>query len=74
MVEGIAHQMQERVPNLFHDRFIELSLFARNAELYLFPQMLAKVVNHTWKTIKGKTDGEHTDAHDAFLQLAGVTL
>src|SRR5262249_20220860 len=37
MVEGIAHEMQERIPDLFHDRFIEFSLFARNSELHLFP-------------------------------------
>jgi hypothetical protein len=37
MIEGIAHEMQEGIPNLFHDCFIKLSLFARNGELHLFP-------------------------------------
>ena len=74
MIEGIAHEMQEGIPNLFHDCFIKLSLFARNGELHLLPQLLTKVVDQTWKTVKDKTDGEHADAHDAFLQLAGVAL
>ena len=74
MVEGITHQVQEGIANLFQDRFVEFRLFARDLKLGLFPQLLAQVVDQAWETIEGETHRQHANAHDTFLQFAGIAL
>src|SRR5438552_24088 len=74
MVQGIAHQVYEGIADFLHDRLIELCLFPRDRQLRLFAKLLAQVMDKAWKAIEDKTDGQHADAHDAFLQFTCVAF
>ena len=74
MVHGIPDQVHQRIADLFQHRLVEFGVFSRQAQFHLLAQFLAEIVHQARKAVEGKTDGEHANTHDAFLQFARISL
>ena len=74
VVDGVAHQVHQRIADLLEHGLVELGAVAGEAQLDLLAEALAQVAHQARKAVEHEADGQHAHAHDAFLQLAHVAL
>src|SRR6185437_4625459 len=74
VVDGIAHQVNQRIADLLEHGLVELGLLTRELQLDLLAEALRQVAHHAREAAENEGDGQHANPHDAFLQLAHVAL
>src|SRR5688572_23583962 len=52
MIQGVTHQMRERITNFFHYGSIQLSFGTVDSELDIFAQLFADIAYHALETIE----------------------
>ena len=59
MVHGVAHQVGQRIANLFHHGFVQLGLGAADDQLDVFAQLLANIAHHALEAVEGAANLHH---------------
>ena len=59
MVHGIAHDVHQRVGELFHHRLVQLGVRAGDQQLDVLVQLLADIAHHPREALEHFTDGHH---------------
>ena len=72
VVERVAHQMDQRVANLFQHGLVELGVLTGELQLDFLAELAGQIVHQARKAVERKADGQHANLHDAFLQFARV--
>ena len=72
MIGGISHEVRERIADGLDDGFIQLGFLAGEDELNLLPRFPREISDQPGKPAEGAADGQHTDAHDPFLNFPRV--
>src|SRR5882672_914855 len=73
VIERVADQMHERIADLLEHGLVEFSALAGEFEFDLLGELARKIVHDAGKAVECKTDRQHADLHDAFLQLARIS-
>ena len=73
MIEGVSHQMNQRVAQFIDHAFIEFRLFTTDFQMDAFSAFFGQVSNNAFKAIEERCDGNHSCIEYAFLQTLGHT-
>ena len=71
MVQGVADEVAERVADLFEDGPVELGLLALDDQLDFLLEALGDVSHDPREAVEDRLDGQHAQARDLVLKLAG---
>ena len=71
VVQGVADQVAQRVADLFQDGPVELGLLAFDDQLDLLVQAHGDVAHDAREAVEDGLDGQHAQAGDLILELAG---
>src|SRR5208282_332347 len=71
MVDGIAHQMGERILDGLDDGLVEFGLFALHLDAHFLAATESDVAHGSGKLAPDVSDGLHAGLHDFFLQFGG---
>ncbi len=74
VIDRVADQVRQRICDSFDDALVQLRLFAGRFKLNFLADCIAKIANKSRKSSKCMLDREHTDGHDALLELAAGPL
>ena len=70
MVNRIADTVHDRITQIINDRLVKFCIFTFYYEVNLAAQITAQIADNTREAVENRTDGNHADFHDAFLQFA----
>src|SRR5262249_592355 len=71
MIDAVAHQMRQGIPNRFQDGFIKLHLVALDEQRDLLPQFLRKITHHALKLMEDIAQRLQARRRNGFLQFRG---
>src|SRR5450830_673006 len=74
MVDGVAHQVGQRVGDLVDHRLVQFGFAAAQAQLDLLAQLLADVADHPVETVEGFADFHHAQFQGGFADLFDVLV
>ena len=74
MVATVAHQVRERVGDLFHQPLVQLGGFAPRHQLDPFAELTGQVAQHARKAAEDDRHRNHAHRHHRLLQVARVAL
>ncbi len=69
MIDGITHEMHERLGESIQDALIEIGVLAGDFESDVFAALLGDIANDARKTAKKLFDGHHANFQDAFVKF-----
>ena len=72
VVDAVAHEMRERIGELFDHFLVELGLAAARNQVHLFAEPLRQVAHQPRHARKQHFQRQQAHAHDGILQLAGL--
>jgi hypothetical protein len=72
MVDGVAHQVVQRIGNLLDQAAVELSAFTGHAQFDPFAEAGRQLPHQPGETREHVRDRQHPDREHCFLQVAGV--
>ena len=71
MVDGIAHEVRQRVFDCFNNRLVEFGLPAFHFDSHLLAAIEGQIARDARQAVPDIVDGLHAGLHDSFLQLGG---
>ena len=74
MIQGIADQVQQRIGNGLHHRFVQFCLFTADLKVNLFLQFLGQLSNRQLQPLKNLGNGDHPDLDEAFPQSRDLAV
>src|SRR5882724_5247814 len=69
MIDGIAHDMHERLGESIEDAFVEVRVLTGDLESHVFAALFGDVANDARKTAEELFDGHHANLQNAFVQF-----
>ena len=70
MIHRVAHKVNQRVCQGFHQVFIEIGLFANQFKVYFLFQAARQITHNPGETTKYFFDRLHARLHDGHLQIS----
>ena len=74
VIATVAHQVGQRIGDLFNQPLVELGGLAQSYELDLFAQFVGEIPQHPRKAAEDDGHGDHADRHDRLLEIAGIAI
>ena len=74
VIATVAHQVGQRVGDLFNQPLVKLGGLAQRYELDLFAQFVGEIPQHPRKAAEDDGHGDHADRHDRLLEIAGIAI
>jgi len=71
VVEGVAHEMAQRVADFFEDGPVELGFLALDDQLHFLVQAHGDIADDSWEAVEDGLDGQHAQPGNLVLELAG---
>ena len=74
VVHAVAHQMGQRVSDLFDQALVQLGGFAQCDEVHLLAQLARQITQHAREATEHGGHGNHADRHHGLLQIPRVAI
>ena len=72
VVEGVAHQVHQRIADLLEHDLVELRTFPVQSELDFLAELARELVHQAREAVEREADRQHADLEHALLQLTRV--
>ena len=69
VVDGVAHEMHQRLAERIENAFVEISVLAGNVQGHVLAALLGDVANDARKAAEKLLDGHHANFQDAFVKF-----
>lgn len=74
VVDRVAHQVHQRIGDLFDQALVQLGAFANGAQAHLLAEAAGEVAYQAREAAEHRIHRQHAHADDRFLQIAGIAL
>ncbi|MNV44624.1 hypothetical protein D3C71_1363900 [compost metagenome] len=74
VVATVAHQVSQRIGDLFHQPLVQFGGFAQRHQFHLLAQLIGQIPEHAGETAEDNGHRNHADRHDRLLKIAGIAI
>src|SRR5690606_942261 len=74
MVDGIAHQVGQRVADLFHHRLVQLGVGTLDLQDNVLAELFADITHYALEALERLADFHHTKAQGALADVLDITV